>query len=64
MPVKYEKSLVCLHSSELWHVVMRPGKRRALDKRTALGQLIDKIETAKARTRAKHRLLSCLSNLD
>ncbi len=36
-----------------WHVAMRPGKRRALDKSTPLGQLMDKLETVKAQIRAK-----------
>lgn len=36
-----------------WHVAMRPGKRRALDKKTKLGSLLDKIEHLKARVRAK-----------
>ena len=36
-----------------WHVAMRPGKRRALDKTNALGLLLDKLEQAKASIRAK-----------
>jgi IS5 family transposase len=36
-----------------WHVAMRPGKRRALDKESPLGKLIDEIERVKARIRAK-----------
>lgn len=36
-----------------WHVAMRPGKRRALDKRTRLGALLDKAEKLKASVRAK-----------
>jgi IS5 family transposase len=36
-----------------WHVAMRPGKRRALDKESPLGKLLDKIERLKARIRAK-----------
>jgi IS5 family transposase len=36
-----------------WHVAMRPGKRRALDKTTALGAISDQIERLKARVRAK-----------
>ena len=36
-----------------WHVAMRPGKRRALDKRTPMGAILDKLEQAKARIRAK-----------
>ena len=36
-----------------WHVAMKPGKRRALDKSTGLGELMDKIEKLKASVRAK-----------
>ena len=36
-----------------WHVAMRPGKRKALDKSSALGSLIDQLERTKARIRAK-----------
>ena len=36
-----------------WHVAMRPGKRRALDKSTPMGVILDQLEQAKARIRAK-----------
>lgn len=36
-----------------WHVAMRPGKRCALDKSTPMGAILDKLEQAKARIRAK-----------
>lgn len=36
-----------------WHVAMRPGKRRALDKSTPLGAILHKLEQAKARIGAK-----------
>ena len=36
-----------------WHVAMRPGKRRALDKTKPLDALIDKIEKLKSQMRAK-----------
>ena len=36
-----------------WHVAMRPGKRRALDKQTPWGNLLDKAEQLKASVRAK-----------
>ena len=46
-----------------WHVAMRPRKRRALDKQTALGALLDKVETLKASVRAKvehpFRVIKC-----
>ncbi len=36
-----------------WHVALRPGKRRALDKSTVSGALIDELERIKARIRAR-----------
>lgn len=36
-----------------WHVAMKPGKRRALDKSTPLGELINRLEKTKAGIRAK-----------
>ena len=41
------------NSRVTWHVAMRPGKRRALDKSDPVDQLTDKIEKAKAAIRAK-----------
>ena len=46
-----------------WHVAMRPGKRRALDKQTRLGAFLDQAEKLKARVRAKvehpFRVIKC-----
>jgi len=36
-----------------WHVAMRPGKRKVLDKNTPMGAIMDKLEQTKARIRAK-----------
>ncbi|WP_088509275.1 IS5 family transposase [Burkholderia ubonensis] len=36
-----------------WHIAMRPSKRRALNKETALGALLEQCEKLKARIRAK-----------
>ena len=36
-----------------WHVAMRPGKRKALDKSTPRGAILDQLEQVKARIRAK-----------
>jgi IS5 family transposase len=36
-----------------WHVAMRPGKRRALDKTKLVGKLLDEAERLKASVRAK-----------
>jgi transposase, IS5 family len=46
-----------------WHVAMRPGKRRALDKNSHWGKLLDKAEQVKASVRAKvehpFRIIKC-----
>ena len=46
-----------------WHVAMRPGKRRALDKKTKRGALLDKAGKLKAGVRAKvehpFRVIKC-----
>jgi IS5 family transposase len=36
-----------------WHVAMRPGKRKALDKSMPLGEVMDLLEYAKASIRGK-----------
>lgn len=36
-----------------WHVALRPGKRKALDRSTLLGAVVDKLEHVKASIRAK-----------
>ena len=46
-----------------WHVAMRPGKRRGLDKTSPWGHLLDKAEKMKASVRAKvehpFRVIKC-----
>ncbi len=37
----------------IWHVALRPGRQRALDKRPASQRFIDQVETIKAGIRAK-----------
>ena len=41
------------HIKANWHVAMRPGKRRALDKSSLMGAVLDQLEHLKARIRAK-----------
>ena len=41
------------HADVNWHVAMMPSKRRALDKGTPMGDILEKIEKAKASIRAK-----------
>ena len=36
-----------------WQVAMRPGKRKALDKSSEVGRLVDQLERTKASIRAK-----------
>jgi len=41
------------HAHVKWHVAMRPGQRRALDKQSKVGKLMENIEQIKASIRAK-----------
>ena len=41
------------HPSVNWHVAMMPSKRRALDKDTPMGSILEKLEKTKASIRAK-----------
>lgn len=41
------------HVTANWHIALRPGKRRALDKASPVGSLLEQIEHIKARIRAK-----------
>ena len=41
------------HIRARWHVAMKPGKRRALDKTTPMGDLLNRLEKTKAAIRAK-----------
>lgn len=47
-----EKREESLETPVNWHIAMRPGKRRALD-RSSLGEMMEKLEQAKASIRAK-----------
>ena len=44
-----------------WHVAMRPGKRRALDKSAPLGAILHKLEQAKARIRPRENVAKLAS---
>ncbi len=48
-----EKRDEARHIVAEWQVAMRPGKRRALDPCTPLGRVLDELERAKARVRAR-----------
>ena len=51
------------HPEVAWHVAMMPGKRKALDKTTPMGGILDALEKTKARIRAKvehpFRVIKC-----
>ena len=36
-----------------WHIAMMPGKRRAMEKSTPMGAILEKLEKTKANIRAK-----------
>jgi transposase, IS5 family len=48
-----EKREETQHVKARWHIAMRPGKRRALNRDTESGRLLDECERLKARVRAK-----------
>ena len=41
------------HPGVNWHIAMMPGKRKAMDKSTPMGAVLEKLEQTKARIRAK-----------
>ena len=46
---RHETQDIAVH----WHVAMRPGKRKVLNRNTPMGAIMDKLEQTKARIRAK-----------
>jgi len=51
--VEKRKEIQAQHPKVNWHIAMMPGKRRALDKDTPMGAVLEKLEQTKARIRAK-----------
>ena len=51
--VEKRKEVQAKHPQVNWHIAMMPGKRKALKKDTPMGAILDKLEQAKARIRAK-----------
>ena len=51
--VEKREELQAQHPKVNWHIAMMPGKRKALDKSTPTGAILDKLEQAKVRIRAK-----------
>ena len=41
------------HPQVKWHIAMMPGKRRAMEKSTPMGAILEKLEKTKANIRAK-----------
>ena len=51
--VEKREEIQSRHPSVNWHIAMMPGKRKAMDKSTPMGAILEKLEKAKARIRAK-----------
>ena len=51
--VEKREEIQAQHPDVNWHIAMMPGKRRALDKGTPMGAILEKLEQTKARIRAK-----------
>ncbi len=51
--VEKREEIQARHPKVIWHIAMMPGKRRALDKDTPMGAVLEKLEQTKARIRAK-----------
>lgn len=51
--VEKREEIHAQHPEVNWHIAMMPGKRKALDKHTPLGAILEKLEQTKASIRAK-----------
>ncbi len=51
--VEKREEIQAQHPKVNWHIAMMPGKRKALDKSTPMGAVLDKLEQTKSRIRAK-----------
>jgi transposase, IS5 family len=51
--VEKREEIQAQHPDVNWHIAMMPGKRKALDKETPLGAILEKLEQTKASIRAK-----------
>ena len=51
--VEKRKEIQAQHPDVNWHIAMMPGKRRAMDKGTPMGAILEKLEQTKASIRAK-----------
>jgi IS5 family transposase len=51
--VEKREEIQTQHPNVNWHIAMMPGKRKALDKSTPMGAILEKLEKTKASIRAK-----------
>lgn len=51
--VHKREEIRALHPDVNWHIAMMPGKRKAMDKRSPLGAMLEQLEKVKASIRAK-----------
>jgi IS5 family transposase len=51
--VEKREEIQTKHPQVKWHIAMMPGKRRAMDKSTPMGAILEKLEKTKASIRAK-----------
>jgi len=51
--VEKREEIQAQHPDVNWHIAMMPGKRKALDKGTPMGAILEKLEQTKASIRAK-----------
>ena len=51
--VEKREEIQAKHPGVNWHIAMMPGKRKAMDKSTAMGALLEQLEKTKASIRAK-----------
>ena len=51
--VEKREEIQTKHPDVMWHIAMMPGKRKAMDKSTPMGAILEQLEKTKARIRAK-----------
>ena len=51
--VEKREEIQAKHPDVKWHIAMMPGKRKAMDKSTPMGAILEQLEKTKASIRAK-----------
>ena len=51
--VEKREEIQTKHPDVKWHIAMMPGKRKAMDKSTPMGSILEQLEKTKASIRAK-----------